>query len=291
MINKRAQAALEFLTTYGWAFLVILIMIGALSYFGVFNVDSFIPESSNIGVGAIKGGNDFSIAYDSANTESILMLEFINDKDKDIVLDNIIISEASSGVEYVGIPSPTSIPSGFNGVIEVTFDDTVDTSLTSDFVGDKKRFDVQIFYNLVGSTIPAMVEGTITTTVQEEESSPTLTATTTVLNDGAEEGEVPVRFTISLNGVATSTISINYALSGDADSDKTDCMRGIDYLGTTPNSIDIGIGEDSAILTLTVCDGSTREDDEKVILTLSTGIGYILENPNKIAEATITDND
>jgi hypothetical protein len=167
MINKRAQAALEFLTTYGWAFLVILIMIGALSYFGVFSLENHVPESSNIGTGAVKGGNDFSIAYDSANTESILMLEFINDKDRDIVLDNIIISEASSGVEYVGIPSPTSIPSGFNGVIEVTFDDTVDNSLTSDFVGDKKRFNIEIFYNLVGSSIPAMVEGTITTTVQD----------------------------------------------------------------------------------------------------------------------------
>jgi len=36
-MNKKGQAALEFLTTYGWAFLVILIMIGALSYFGVLN--------------------------------------------------------------------------------------------------------------------------------------------------------------------------------------------------------------------------------------------------------------
>ena len=34
---RKAQAALEFLTTYGWAFIVILIMIGALAYFGVLN--------------------------------------------------------------------------------------------------------------------------------------------------------------------------------------------------------------------------------------------------------------
>lgn len=41
---KRGQAALEFLTTYGWAFLVILVMIGALAYFGVINPNRFLPE-------------------------------------------------------------------------------------------------------------------------------------------------------------------------------------------------------------------------------------------------------
>ena len=34
-MHKKSQAALEFLTTYAWAFLVIIIMIGALAYFGV----------------------------------------------------------------------------------------------------------------------------------------------------------------------------------------------------------------------------------------------------------------
>ena len=41
---KKAQSALEFLTTYGWAFLVILIMIGALAYFGVLDPSRFLPK-------------------------------------------------------------------------------------------------------------------------------------------------------------------------------------------------------------------------------------------------------
>lgn len=48
MVNKKAQGALEFLTTYGWAFLVILIMIGALGYFGILNPTRFLPERCNI---------------------------------------------------------------------------------------------------------------------------------------------------------------------------------------------------------------------------------------------------
>ena len=41
---KRAQAAMEFLMTYGWAILVVLIVIGALAYFGVLSPSTLLPE-------------------------------------------------------------------------------------------------------------------------------------------------------------------------------------------------------------------------------------------------------
>jgi len=41
---KKAQAALEFLTTYSWALLIIAVMIGSIVYFGVVNPTSFIKE-------------------------------------------------------------------------------------------------------------------------------------------------------------------------------------------------------------------------------------------------------
>ncbi len=44
MVNKRGQSALEFLMTYGWAILIILVMIAALVYFGVFNPSRLTPE-------------------------------------------------------------------------------------------------------------------------------------------------------------------------------------------------------------------------------------------------------
>jgi hypothetical protein len=48
-MKKRGQVALEFLSTYGWAFMVILLMIGALAYFGVLNPDKFLPQRCNTG--------------------------------------------------------------------------------------------------------------------------------------------------------------------------------------------------------------------------------------------------
>ncbi len=61
--NKKGQAALEFLTTYGWAFLIILVMIGALAYFGVLNPDRFVPERCKLS-GEIEC-DAFSITEDS----------------------------------------------------------------------------------------------------------------------------------------------------------------------------------------------------------------------------------
>jgi hypothetical protein len=43
-MKKKAQAAMEFLMTYGWAILVVLAAIGALAYFGVLSPDKFMPN-------------------------------------------------------------------------------------------------------------------------------------------------------------------------------------------------------------------------------------------------------
>ena len=41
---SKSQAALEFLVTYSWAFLSIMIAIGTLYYFGVFDFTRFLPQ-------------------------------------------------------------------------------------------------------------------------------------------------------------------------------------------------------------------------------------------------------
>ena len=49
-MNKKAQAALEFLVTYSWALLAILITVGALYYFGVFDFGRYLPQKCNFPV-------------------------------------------------------------------------------------------------------------------------------------------------------------------------------------------------------------------------------------------------
>ncbi|MFH1376138.1 MAG: hypothetical protein ABIH25_00725 [Candidatus Woesearchaeota archaeon] len=42
---KRGQAAMEFLMSYGWAILVVLVAISALAYFGVLDPNNSLPET------------------------------------------------------------------------------------------------------------------------------------------------------------------------------------------------------------------------------------------------------
>ena len=51
MINNKSQAALEFIMTYGWAILVVLVAISALAYFGVLSPDRFLPAKCNLQAG------------------------------------------------------------------------------------------------------------------------------------------------------------------------------------------------------------------------------------------------
>ncbi len=47
--KKRGQAAVEFLTTYGWAIIGVLVVVGALSYFGLLDTKRFVSERCEIG--------------------------------------------------------------------------------------------------------------------------------------------------------------------------------------------------------------------------------------------------
>jgi len=67
-MNIRSQAALEFLTTYGWAFLVILIMMSALTYFGVLNPSKLLPDRCNFGAEVGCNKNTMVISNVADNT-------------------------------------------------------------------------------------------------------------------------------------------------------------------------------------------------------------------------------
>lgn len=71
--SKKAQGALEFLMTYGWAFLVILIMIGALAYFGVLSPTKFLPERCTFGSQFIC--KDYLISTDGTTGNVTLKLQ------------------------------------------------------------------------------------------------------------------------------------------------------------------------------------------------------------------------
>lgn len=42
--TRKGQAALEFIATYGWAIMVVLVMTGAFAYFGILNPSKLMPS-------------------------------------------------------------------------------------------------------------------------------------------------------------------------------------------------------------------------------------------------------
>lgn len=74
--NKRGQAAMEFLMTYGWAILVVLAAIGALAYFGVLSPDRFLPEKCTLPSGFAC--LDFRTTTDAAGVSNGFLLVIQN---------------------------------------------------------------------------------------------------------------------------------------------------------------------------------------------------------------------
>lgn len=48
-MQRKSQAALEFLITYGWAILSVLIVVSALAYFGIFNTSKYVNDVCQFG--------------------------------------------------------------------------------------------------------------------------------------------------------------------------------------------------------------------------------------------------
>ena len=65
LVFRRGQAAMEFLMTYGWAILVVLIVIGVMTYSGFVDVSGLLPEKCTfpISVNCL----DYSVKKDSIN--------------------------------------------------------------------------------------------------------------------------------------------------------------------------------------------------------------------------------
>ncbi len=79
--NLKSQAMLEFLMSYGWAIMVALIAVGALSYFGILSPDEFVPRRCALEPGI--GCMDFKINENSVN------LALMNGRGEDIVIEGI----------------------------------------------------------------------------------------------------------------------------------------------------------------------------------------------------------
>lgn len=156
---RRGQAALEFLTTYGWAFLVILVMIGALAYFGILSPDRFLPERCNV-------GPEFSCdEYRVVETTGDLEIRFTNNLGQTIQNINIVnaswpMESLNTAVDCTDI-SANSYRAGDPIPITCTFDNTLFPPQ-----GAKMKFKVDITYIPQGKTFTKPLTAEVYTSLQ-----------------------------------------------------------------------------------------------------------------------------
>jgi hypothetical protein len=110
--NTKAQGAMEFLMTYGWAFLVILIMIGALAYFGILSPTKLLPDKCLFTTPLACTGGELSIYK---LTDGTLRLKLTNNFGTSIKVQDATIS--------------TDFPLGCTA-FEICFDDNSDNQCT-----------------------------------------------------------------------------------------------------------------------------------------------------------------
>ena len=121
-MNKRGQGALEFLTTYGFSFMLTILMIGALAYFGVLNPDRFLP--SRCSASAEFTCIDYQISI--GDTEIPAIVKLINNVGTSIKIESVICNwDAEKGL--IGDSTPVldvSIGAGQQFFVECDFDQT-----------------------------------------------------------------------------------------------------------------------------------------------------------------------
>ena len=134
-MHKKGQVAMEFLMTYGWAILVVLVAIGALAYFGVLSPGKFLPESCTIAPG--YSCDDFKVSADGSATVII----------KNGAKATLTSVGASIGA-VAGSCTPTTIAVGSS-----TTCTWVAAALTPGTAGDRFKDTISLAYTESGSTI------------------------------------------------------------------------------------------------------------------------------------------
>ena len=152
MNNKRGQAAMEFLMTYGWAILAAIIAIGVLAYFGVFSPGKYVTGSavSNppyyINAWNVKEGNP-----------GIVNLQLRNNGGEDYNVTSVLVSNTDVDC------ATTSVPGTITAGQTLTINVPCDTVLTA---GQTFKGDLTIKYTKLGTLNP--LELTSTGTVAEK---------------------------------------------------------------------------------------------------------------------------
>ncbi len=136
MSAKKGQAAMEYLMTYGWALVALVVVIGAIMATGVFNPSYLIAEECTLQPDLACTGH--LIYIDEGGTPQ-LKFRISNGLGYDIRLTGVRII-ANDGTQYEGDSYDVMIPQGTEYEIEETLNELSATK------GETEKLRVSINY-------------------------------------------------------------------------------------------------------------------------------------------------
>ncbi|HIH42027.1 TPA: hypothetical protein HA246_00090 [Candidatus Woesearchaeota archaeon] len=170
LIKKRGQAAMEFLMTYGWAILVVLVVIGALAYFGVLNPQSFLPKKCQFSTGLVCSDHVL-------RSSGELVLRINNGLGNDITINNITFESDNSIIACKTDTSDESktVPAGSEAnfklstptdAAKTTTCGTGGADAIGKFKGSRVKGKLNLAYTDLQTQFPHQQQGTLLTDVE-----------------------------------------------------------------------------------------------------------------------------
>ncbi|MDD3175149.1 MAG: hypothetical protein PHU51_01580 [Candidatus Nanoarchaeia archaeon] len=138
IVSKKSQAAIEYLVTYSWAFIVILGAIGTLTYFDAFNPQKYLPDSCEFGE-QLKCADWF---IGTNGLEHIVVLRFRNNFEQEIQITSI------TGDRILDNTDDLNIKAGHIGKI------TLNVNETNLNIGKRETFDITVQFKRYDATNP-----------------------------------------------------------------------------------------------------------------------------------------
>jgi hypothetical protein len=159
---KRAQAAMEFLMTYGWAILVVLAAIGALAYFGVLSPGDLLPEKTTFKAPFL---NTESAVVTVSGSDILVQIPFTNGQGGSI---NIITASGFTGTGNCASPDTlaSSVANPISNGAEFILTWTCNNTAGALVAGDKFKTDLSFSYTTSASSLNRIHSGEVTGKLQ-----------------------------------------------------------------------------------------------------------------------------
>jgi len=159
MQQKKGQAAMEFLMTYGWAILAAIVAIGVLAYFGVFSPGKIAGSNAII-------NNPFYASSWQVNTTSV-NLEVLNNGGDTVKVFNVTVTGSGSsagivcgGAGYMNATAPLIVmETGAQKLIS----SACSGALT---VGNNFAGNIKVDYFKSGSSLNQTATGTVRAAIE-----------------------------------------------------------------------------------------------------------------------------